>query len=419
MKDETKCLHSGYTPQNGGPGVMPIYQSTTFRFNSTQEIAEVFDDPTKAHIYSRFTNPTVDCVEKKIAELENGIAAMCTTSGQAASLISILNIASSGDRILSSSAIYGGTVNLFAITLKKFGITVDFIDSDDDENKIQSAIKPNTKAIFGETLANPSLKVLDIEKFAKIAHSNNIPLIVDNTFPTPILCKPIDFGADIVIHSTTKYMDGHALQVGGVIVDSGKFDFTNGKFPDFTKPDESYHGTIYTKDYPNCPYIIKARAQLMRDFGCYPSGMSGFLLNIGLETLALRMERYCENGLKLAEFLNKHPKIKSINYPALKNDKYYNLAKKYLPKGTSGVMSITIDGDKNETIKFMDKLKLASKEVHVADIRTCVLHPASSTHRQLTDKQLIDCGINPSMVRVSAGLENIDDIIEDFEQALT
>lgn len=419
MKDETKCLHSGYTPQNGGPGVMPIYQSTTFRFNSTQEIAEVFDDPTKAHIYSRFTNPTVDCVEKKIAELENGIAAMCTTSGQAASLISILNIASSGDRILSSSAIYGGTVNLFAITLKKFGITVDFIDSDDDENKIQLAIKPNTKAIFGETLANPSLKVLDIEKFAKIAHSNNIPLIVDNTFPTPILCKPIDFGADIVIHSTTKYMDGHALQVGGVIVDSGKFDFTNGKFPDFTKPDESYHGTIYTKDYPNCPYIIKARAQLMRDFGCYPSGMSGFLLNIGLETLALRMERYCQNGLKLAEYFNNHPKIKSINYPALKNDKYYNLAQKYLPKGTSGVMSITIDGDKNETIKFMDKLKLASKEVHVADIRTCVLHPASSTHRQLTDKQLIDCGINPSMVRVSAGLENIDDIIEDFEQALT
>ncbi len=419
MKDETKCLHSGYTPQNGGPGVMPIYQSTTFRFNSTQEIAEVFDDPTKAHIYSRFTNPTVDCVEKKIAELENGIAAMCTTSGQAASLISILNIASSGDRILSSSAIYGGTVNLFAITLKKFGITVDFIDSDDDENKIQSAIKPNTKAIFGETLANPSLKVLDIEKFAKIAHSNNIPLIVDNTFPTPILCKPIDFGADIVIHSTTKYMDGHALQVGGVIVDSGKFDFTNGKFPDFTKPDESYHGTIYTKDYPNCPYIIKARAQLMRDFGCYPSGMSGFLLNIGLETLALRMERYCQNGLKLAEYFNNHPKIKSINYPALKNDKYYNLAQKYLPKGTSGVMSITMNGTRQETMNFMDKLKLASNEVHVADIRTCVLHPASATHRQLTDEQLVACGINPSMVRVSAGLENIDDIIQDFEQALT
>ena len=419
MKDETKCLHSGYTPQNGGPGVMPIYQSTTFRFNSTEEIAAVFDDPTKAHIYSRFTNPTVDCVEKKIADLENGVAAMCTTSGQAASLISVLNLASAGDRILSTSAIYGGTVNLFAVTLKKFGIKVDFIDVDSSEEEIKSKIKPNTKAIFAETLTNPSLQVLDIEKYAKVAHNNRIPLIVDNTFPTPILCKPINFGADIVIHSTTKYMDGHALQVGGVIVDSGKFDYTSGKFPDFTEPDESYHGMIYTKDYPACPYIIKARAQLMRDFGCYPSGMSGFLLNIGLETLAIRMEKYCENGLKLAEFFNSHPKIESVNYPNLKNNKYYNLAQKYLPKGTSGVMSITLKGDKTETIKFMDKLKLASKEVHVADIRTCVLHPASSTHRQLTDEQLTNCGINPSMVRVSTGLENIDDIIQDFEQALS
>ncbi len=419
MKDETKCLHSGYTPQNGGPGVMPIYQSTTFRFNSTEEIAAVFDDPTKAHIYSRFTNPTVDCVEKKIADLENGVAAMCTTSGQAASLISVLNLASAGDRILSTSAIYGGTVNLFAVTLKKFGIEVDFIDVDSSEEEIKSKIKPNTKAIFAETLTNPSLQVLDIEKYAKVAHNNRIPLIVDNTFPTPILCKPINFGADIVIHSTTKYMDGHALQVGGVIVDSGKFDYTSGKFPDFTEPDKSYHGMIYTKDYPTCPYIIKARAQLMRDFGCYPSGMSGFLLNIGLETLAIRMEKYCENGLKLAEFFNSHPKIESVNYPNLKNNKYYNLAQKYLPKGTSGVMSITLKGDKTETIKFMDKLKLASKEVHVADIRTCVLHPASSTHRQLTDEQLTNCGINPSMVRVSTGLENIDDIIQDFEQALS
>ena len=419
MKDETKCLHSGYTPQNGGPGVMPIYQSTTFRFNSTEEIAAVFDDPTKAHIYSRFTNPTVDCVEKKIADLENGVAAMCTTSGQAASLISVLNLASAGDRILSTSAIYGGTVNLFAVTLKKFGIEVDFIDVDSSEEEIKSKIKPNTKAIFAETLTNPSLQVLDIEKYAKVAHNNRIPLIVDNTFPTPILCKPINFGADIVIHSTTKYMDGHALQVGGVIVDSGKFDYTSGKFPDFTEPDESYHGMIYTKDYPTCPYIIKARAQLMRDFGCYPSGMSGFLLNIGLETLAIRMEKYCENGLKLAEFFNSHPKIESVNYPNLKNNKYYNLAQKYLPKGTSGVMSITLKGDKTETIKFMDKLKLASKEVHVADIRTCVLHPASSTHRQLTDEQLTNCGINPSMLRVSTGLENIDDIIQDFEQALS
>ncbi len=418
MKDETKCLHSGYKPQNGGPGVMPIYQSTTFRFDSTAEIAAVFDDPTKAHIYSRFTNPTVDCVEKKIADLEHGIAAMCTTSGQASSLISILNIASSGDRILSTSAIYGGTVNLFSITLKKFGITVDFIDIDSNEDEIEKMIMPNTKAIFGETLTNPSLQIFDIEKFANVAHRNNIPLIVDNTFATPILCKPIDFGADIVIHSTTKYMDGHALQVGGVIVDSGKFDFTCGKFPDFTTPDESYHGTIYAKDYPNCPYIIKARMQLMRDFGCYPSGMSGFLLNLGLETMHLRMERYCKNGLSLAEFFKNHEKIESVNYPGLKTDKYYNLAQKYLPKGTSGVMSVTIKGGKQEAIKFMDKLKLASKEVHVADIRTCVLHPASATHRQLTDKQLADCGINPGLVRVSVGLENIEDIIEDFRQAL-
>ena len=418
MKDETKCLHSGYKPENGGPGVMPIYQSTTFRFNSTDEIAAVFDDPTRAHIYSRFTNPTVDCVEKKIADLEHGVAAMCTTSGQAASLLSVLNLANSGDRILSTSAIYGGTVNLFAVTLKKFGIEVDFVDVDLNEDEIQRMIKPNTKAIFGETLSNPSLQVLDIEKFANIAHKNGIPLIVDNTFATPILCKPIDFGADIVIHSTTKYLDGHALQVGGVIVDSGKFNFNSEKFKDFCTPDESYHGIIYTKDYPNCPYIIKARMQLMRDIGCYPSGMSGFLLNIGLETLALRMERYCENGLKLAQFFESSEKIENVSYPNLESNKYYSLAKKYLPRGTSGVMSITIKGGRQKAIEFMDKLKLASKEVHVADIRTCVLHPASATHRQLTDEQLVNCGINPAMVRVSVGLENINDIIEDFKQAL-
>ncbi len=418
MKDETKCLHSGYTPENGGPGVMPIYQSTTFRFNSTDEIAAVFDDPTKAHIYSRFTNPTVDCVEKKLADLEHGVGAMCTTSGQAASLLSVLNLANAGDRILSTSAIYGGTVNLFAVTLKKFGIEVDFVDPDINEDEIQKMIKPNTKAIFGETLSNPSLQVFDIEKFSNIAHKNNIPLIVDNTFATPILCKPIDFGADIVIHSTTKYLDGHALQVGGVIIDSGKFDYNNEKFSDFCTPDESYHGVIYTKDYPNAPYITKARMQLMRDIGCYPSGMSGFLLNIGIETLALRMERYCENGLKLAQFFEASNKIEAVNYPNLKSNRYYSLAQKYLPNGTSGVMSITIKGGRQKAIEFMDKLKLASKEVHVADIRTCVLHPASATHRQLTDEQLVNCGINPAMVRVSVGLENIDDIIEDFRQAL-
>ena len=418
MKDESKCLHSGYTPVNGGPRVMPIYQSTTFRYTSTEEIAAVFDDPTKSHIYSRFTNPTVDCVEKKIADLEHGVAAMCTSSGQMASLMSILNICNCGDSFVSTSAIYGGTINLFAFTLKKLGIECIFVNVDASEEEIQKAIKPNTKAIFGETLTNPSLQIFDIEKFAKIAHANKIPLIIDNTFATPILCKPIDFGADIVIHSTTKYMDGHALQVGGVIVDSGKFDFTSGKFPEFTTPDESYHGTIYTKAYPFAPYIIKARMQLMRDFGAYPAGHSGFLLNIGLETLAVRMERYCKNALTVAKYLAKHPKIEVVNYPGLESNKYYNLAQKYLPNGQSGVMAITIKGGKQAAIKFMDSLKLASNEVHVADIRTCVLHPASATHRQLTDEQLVACGINPGLVRLSVGLENVDDIIEDLEKGL-
>ena len=418
MKDESKCLHSGYTPVNGGPRVMPIYQSTTFRYTSTEEIAAVFDDPTKSHIYSRFTNPTVDCVEKKIADLEHGVAAMCTSSGQMASLMSILNICNCGDSFVSTSAIYGGTINLFAFTLKKLGIECIFVSVDASEEEIQKAIKPNTKAIFGETLTNPSLQIFDIEKFAKIAHANKIPLIIDNTFATPILCKPIDFGADIVIHSTTKYMDGHALQVGGVIVDSGKFDFTSGKFPEFTTPDESYHGTIYTKAYPFAPYIIKARMQLMRDFGAYPAGHSGFLLNIGLETLAVRMERYCKNALTVAKYLAKHPKIEAVNYPGLESNKYYNLAQKYLPNGQSGVMAITIKGGKQAAIKFMDSLKLASNEVHVADIRTCVLHPASATHRQLTDEQLVACGINPGLVRLSVGLENIDDIIADLENGL-
>ena len=418
MKDESKCLHSGYTPVNGGPRVMPIYQSTTFRYNSTQEIAEVFDDPTKNHIYSRFTNPTVDVVEKRIADLEHGVAAMCTSSGQMASLMSILNLCNSGDSFVSASAIYGGTINLFAFTLKKLGIECIFVDVDATEKEIQKAIKPNTKAIFGETLTNPSLQIFDIERFAKVAHANKIPLIVDNTFATPILCKPIDYGADIVIHSTTKYMDGHAVQGGGVIVDSGKFDFTSGKFPEFTEPDESYHGTIYTKKYSFAPYIIKARMQLMRDFGAYPSGHSGFLLNLGLETLAVRMERYCHNAITVAKYLEKHPKIEHVNYPGLKDNKYYDLGQKYLPKGQSGVMSITIKGGKQPAIKFMDNLKMASNEVHVADIRTCVLHPASATHRQLTDEQLIACGINPGMVRLSVGLENVEDIIEDLDNAL-
>ena len=418
MKNETKCLHSGYTPVNAGPRVMPIYQSTTFRYNSTDEVGAVFNDPTKSHIYTRFTNPTVDVVEKKIADLEGGVAAMCTTSGQMASLMSILNLCNSGDSFISSSSIYGGTVNLFAVTLKKLGIECIFVDVDATEEEINSKIKPNTKAVFAETLTNPSLQVLDIEKFAKVAHKNKIPLIVDNTFPTPILCRPFEWGADIVIHSTSKYMDGHALQVGGVIVDSGKFDFTNGKFPEFTEPDESYHGTIYTRDYSFAPYIIKARMQLMRDFGAYPSGHSGFLLNLGLETLALRMERYCKNAMTMAEYFVSTGMFEEVRYPGLKGDKYYDLAQKYLSNGSSGVISLTVKGGKQAAAKFMDGLKMASNEVHVADIRTCVLHPATATHRQLTDEQLIACGINPGLVRFSVGLENVEDIINDVDNSL-
>ena len=419
MKDNTKCLHSGYTPENGGPRVMPIYQSTTFRFNSTKEIGDVFNDPTKAHIYTRFTNPTVDVVEKKIASLEGGVAAMCTSSGQMASLMSVLNLCKSGDSFISSSSIYGGTLNLFAVTMKRFGIECIVVDVDATEEEIQSKIKSNTRAIFGETLTNPSLQVLDIEKFARVAHKNGIPLIVDNTFPTPILCKPIEYGADVVIHSTSKYMDGHAVQVGGVIVDSGKFDYTNGNFPEFTEPDESYHGTIYTKDYAFAPYIVKARMQLMRDFGAYPSGNSGFLLNLGLETLGIRMEKYCSNAIKVARYLEGTGKFESVNYPGLKSSKYYDLAMKYLPNGQSGVISLVIKGGYDNAVKFMDGLKMASNEVHVADIRTCVLHPASATHRQLTEEQLIACGINPGTVRFSVGLEDVDDIIADIEQSLS
>lgn len=417
MRDETKCLHAGYSPKNTEPRVMPIVQSTTYVFDSTNDVGDVFDDPTKALIYSRFANPTVMAVEAKIAALEGGVGAMCTSSGQAASLIALLNLCKAGDSFICSSHIYGGTFNLFAVTLKKHGVECIFVNPGDDESAISAAFKPNTKAVFGETLANPALSVLDIEKFARAAHAHGVPLIIDNTFPTPILCKPFRFGADIVIHSTSKYMDGHALQVGGVIVDSGNFDWANGNFPDFTEPDESYHGISYTGAYGKAAYIIKARMQLMRDFGAYPSAHSAFLLNIGLETLALRMQRYCENALKVAEYLAASGKIESVAYPGLAGDKYYGLAKKYL-SGASGVISFVIKGGKQNAVRFMDSLKLASNEVHVADIRTCVLHPASATHRQLTGDQLAAAGIDPGMVRFSVGLENADDIIEDIEQAL-
>ncbi len=417
MRDETKCLHSGYQPKNGEPRVMPIVQSTTYVFDSTAQIGALFDMPT-AHMYSRISNPTVEVVEKKIADLEGGVGALCTSSGQAATLLAVLNICQSGDSIVSSSTIYGGSVNLFAVTLKKLGIECVFVDAQAGEEDIQKAFKPNTKMVFGETLANPALTVLDIEKFARIAHKNNVPLIIDNTFATPILCKPFRYGADIITHSTSKYMDGHALQVGGVIVDSGKFDWTNGKFPEFTEPDASYHGMIYTRDFGSSAYIVKARTQLMRDFGAYPAAHSAFLLNIGLETLPLRMERYCENAFAVAKFLQSSDRIESVRYAALEGDNYHVLAQKYLPKGTSGVVSVTVKGGKQTAARFMDGLKLVSKEVHVADIRTSVLHPASSTHRQLTDEQLLAGGVDPGMVRISVGLENIEDIIEDIRQSL-
>ncbi|HEZ7987190.1 MAG TPA: PLP-dependent transferase [Ruminococcus sp.] len=417
MKIETKCLHEGYTPKNSEPRVVPIVQSTTYVYDSPDDVAAVFDDPTKSLIYSRFENPTTMAVEAKIAALEGGIGAMCTSSGQAASLCSILNICQAGDSFIAASAIYGGTINLFAVTLKKLGIECIFISPDASEDEIRAAFKSNTKAVFGETLANPALCVFDIEKFAKIAHENDVPLIVDNTFPTPVLCRPIEYGADIVIHSTSKYMDGHAVQVGGVIVDSGKFNWSNGKFPEFTEPDESYHGIVYTEAYGNAAYIVKARMQLMRDFGCYPAAQSSFYLNLGLETLAIRMERYCENAKIVSEYLEANDKVESVNYPGLKSNKYYELAKKYLPNGCSGVISFVIKGGRNTAVKFMDALKLASNEVHVADIRTCVLHPASATHRQLTDEQLAAAGINGGMIRFSVGLENVEDILDDLKQA--
>ncbi len=417
MKDETKCLHAGYTPKNAEPRVVPIVQSTTYVYDSTEDVAAVFDDPTKSLIYSRFANPTVMAVEEKIAALEGGVGAMCTSSGQAATLLSILNICQAGDSFISLSEVYGGTVNLFAVTLKKLGIECIFVDKNATDEELENAFKENTKAVFGETIANPALSVLDIERFANFAHAHGVPLIVDNTFATPVLCKPMDFGADIVIHSTSKYMDGHAVQVGGVIVDSGRFDWANGKFPELTEPDESYHGLSYTKTYGKMAYILKARMQLMRDFGVYPAAHSAFLLNLGLETLAVRMQRYCENAKVVAEYLAKSDKIESITYPGLPGDASYALAQKYL-KGASGVISFVIRGGKEAAMRFMDSLELASNEVHVADIRTCVLHPASETHRQLTDEQLVAAGIAPGMVRFSVGLENVEDILKDIEKAL-
>lgn len=417
-KIETKCLQEGYKPENGQPRVLPIYQSTTYKYDSTEHVAKLFDLSVPGHMYSRISNPTVECVENKIAALEGGVGALCTSSGQAASMISILNICEAGEHFICSSTIYGGTFNLFATTFKKMGITVTFVDQDSSEEEIQKAFTPKTKALFAESIANPKISVLDIEKFARIAHKNKVPLIIDNTFATPFLLRPIEYGADIVIHSTTKYMDGHAICVGGVIVDSGKFNWNNGKFPGLTEPDQSYHGMIYTRDCGEAAYITKARVQLMRDYGCTMSANNAFLLNLGLETLHLRMERHCQNAEKVAEFLAASDKVLSVSYPSLSSDNYHALAKKYLPKGCSGVISFRIKGGREDAVKFMDKLKLAAIVVHVADCRTAVLHPASSTHRQLTDEQLVQAGIDPGLIRFSVGIENVDDIIEDIRQAL-
>lgn len=418
MRSETKCLHSGYEPGNGGARALPIYQSTTFKFDSTDHVGALFDLTAADSFYTRLGNPTVAAVEQKIADLEGGVGALCTSAGQAATMIALLNIVSAGEHIVSTATIYGGSLNLLAVTFKKMGIDVTFVDGTASLEELQKAIRPNTRAVFGETIANPALTVLDIEKMAALAHNNGLPLIVDNTFATPILCRPFEYGADIIVHSTTKYMDGHAVQMGGVIVDSGKFDWkASGKFPGMTEPDDSYHGLIYTEAFGPAAYITKARVQMMRDMGACQTPMGAFLLNLGLETLPLRIRQHSANALTVAKFLRDQEDIEFINYPGLDTDPYYDLAMKYLPEGQAGVISISIKGGRERAAKFIDSLKLISLEVHVADIRTCILHPASSTHRQLTDEQLIAGGITPGLVRLSVGIENVEDILDDLKQA--
>jgi len=418
LKFETLQLHVGQEKPDPATGAraVPIYQTTSFVFPDSETAAARFALTEDGNIYTRIMNPTTDVFEKRVAALEGGVGALALASGLAAVTAAVRNIAGAGDHIVAAAAIYGGTYTLFAHHFNEIGIETAFVDGDDPAN-FEKAIRPNTKLLYTETLGNPNSNVADIRAIADVAHKHGIPLIIDNTFATPILCKPISFGADIVVHSTSKYMDGHAVQVGGAIVDSGNFDWRSGNFPELTEPDESYHGTVYVDTYGKAAYIVKARMQLMRDFGAYPAAHSAFLLNMGLETLAIRMDRYCENAMKVAEFLQAHPKIASVNYPGLPSDPSYALAQKYL-KGTSGVISMVMKGGKANAVKFMDSLKMASNEVHVCDIRTCVLHPASETHRQLTDEQLVACGINPGMVRLSVGLENIDDILEDVGQAL-
>ncbi len=415
---DTLCIHAGYKPQNGEPRVMPIVQSTTYTYESSQEMGDLFDLKEDGFFYTRLGNPTLDHVEQKIAALEGGVGAMLTSSGQAASLMSVLNICTAGQHMVCSSAIYGGTFNLFFKTLKEMGVDVTFVPPTSTLEELRAAMREETRCVFAETLSNPALVVTDLEVFAQAAHEHGVPLIVDNTFPTPMNCRPIEFGADIVIHSTTKYMDGHAVQVGGVIVDSGKFDWDNGKFPSLTQPDESYHGVVYTKQFGPAAYIAKARCHLMRDLGAQAAPMNAFLLNLGLETLALRMERHCSNAQAVAEYLQDDPHIAWVNYPGLPSSEYHELAKKYLPHGSCGVVAFGIKGGREAAQKFMDSLRMASVVTHVADLRTCVLHPASTTHRQLSEQQLQEAGVPADLIRLSVGIENPADILADLKQAI-
>lgn len=419
-RPETVCVQAGWQPKKGEPRVLPIYQSTTFKYETSDQMGKLFDLEESGYFYTRLQNPTNDCVAQKICELEGGVGAMLTSSGQAANYFAVFNICECGDHVIMSSSVYGGTFNLLTITMKKMGVECTVVDPDVSPEELNKAFKENTKCVMAETIANPALVVLDIEKFAAAAHAHGVPLIVDNTFATPINCRPFEWGADIVTHSTTKYMDGHAMCVGGCIVDSGNFDWSAypDKFPGLTKPDESYHGIVYAERFGKLAYIQKATAQLMRDLGSIQSPQNAFLLNIGLETLHLRVPRHCENALKVAQYLKNHPKVAWVSYPGLEGDKYHALAEKYMPNGTCGVLCFGLKGGRDASIGFMDKLKLAAIVTHVADARTCVLHPASHTHRQMTDEQLLEAGVAPDLIRFSVGIENAADIIDDLEQAL-
>lgn len=420
-KTGTKCVQSGYTPKNGEPRVLPIVQSTTYKYESSEQMGRLFDLEEAGYFYTRLANPTCDAAAAKIADLEGGVAGMLTSSGQAANYYAIFNICENGGHVISSAAIYGGTFNLFDVTLRKMGIDITFISPDSTYEEIVAASKPNTKAVFAETLSNPALAVLDVEVFAKAAHDIGVPLIVDNTFPTPVNLRPIEFGADIVTHSTTKYMDGHAVALGGAVVDSGNFDWSRypDKFPGLCTPDRSYHGITYTEKFGKLAYITKINVQLMRDLGSMQSPQNAFLLNLGLETLELRMQRHCSNALQVAKYLKSHPMVEWVNYPDLEDNKYYSLTRKYMPSGSCGVVSFGLKGGRDAATRFMDSLKLAAIVTHVADARTCVLHPASTTHRQLSDAQLQECGVDPSLIRFSVGIEDPSDIISDIEQAIS